>query len=588
MFLTSDQALAKQQDEEEPPRHFMVISRPCIHSDIPARDGYIRGQYESVEFIREIPKTAPSQIESIRVPLNNEKEGRKRSSSTMSKEAMVRNAKQSHPEVDLGSEGRAYASASDLSKSESRRPRGHTISFDKSRGLDAKGEHIDTKPEDDEAETNPIEWIMITRSDPGGSVPRFMIERGTPGGIVSDASKFLDWACAKDLNDFVSDSEVAGEDGEQDERHEKHERNGREHIHEKDLHNWETNGHLAGIEEGSSTSTEQPPPSLKINNSAGEPRLGNPEAEPENTSNGNGVYSMVAGAAGIAGEYIATHATQVVSNNMPSHSTPSSPPSNGHPEQAKELVTERASLTSRRDSVSSIGSASSVGSFASALETYETAHERNDDASSQFTSRSDAESRIMTAQDKELQKLTEKKRKLDEKLSKSREKELSKKREDTAKKEEAIRKVEEAHEKEVKKQEEKYKKEVEKLELKKAKEAKKFEDRKRKAGEKDERTRLMRELDEVKADNEVLRMEREILRGQVGNLQAENTSLAARIGKLGVQGEEVLKEVRQQLGKTERLRASSLKGLSRPPSFRATNTGNGEKDKENSKLSNEL
>ena len=39
---------------------------------------------------------------------------------------------------------------------------------------------------------------MITRSDPGGSVPRFMVERGTPGSIVADASKFLDWACKKD------------------------------------------------------------------------------------------------------------------------------------------------------------------------------------------------------------------------------------------------------------------------------------------------------------------------------------------------------------------------------------------------------
>lgn len=35
---------------------------------------------------------------------------------------------------------------------------------------------------------------MITRSDPGGSVPRWMVERGTPGGIIKDAEKFLDWA----------------------------------------------------------------------------------------------------------------------------------------------------------------------------------------------------------------------------------------------------------------------------------------------------------------------------------------------------------------------------------------------------------
>jgi hypothetical protein len=73
------------------------------------------------------------------------------------------------------------------------RTRGHTISFDKSRGFTAKGEGMDVPREDDESECNPVEWIMITRSDPGGSVPRFMIERGTPGGIVADASKFLNW-----------------------------------------------------------------------------------------------------------------------------------------------------------------------------------------------------------------------------------------------------------------------------------------------------------------------------------------------------------------------------------------------------------
>lgn len=45
-------------------------------------------------------------------------------------------------------------------------------------------------------EQNPVEWIMITRSDPGGSVPRWMVERGTPGGIVRDAEKFFNWAAA--------------------------------------------------------------------------------------------------------------------------------------------------------------------------------------------------------------------------------------------------------------------------------------------------------------------------------------------------------------------------------------------------------
>lgn len=93
----------------------MVISKPCDHPDCPPRDGFIRGQYESIELVQEIPP----------------------------------------------------------------KPEDNPIS---------KGEE----------QINPVEWIMITRSDPGGSVPRFMVERGTPSGIVSDASKFLDWACTAD------------------------------------------------------------------------------------------------------------------------------------------------------------------------------------------------------------------------------------------------------------------------------------------------------------------------------------------------------------------------------------------------------
>jgi len=48
---------------------------------------------------------------------------------------------------------------------------------------------------DTDGSNNPIEWIMVTRSDPGGGIPRFMVERGTPGSICADVSKFLDWAC---------------------------------------------------------------------------------------------------------------------------------------------------------------------------------------------------------------------------------------------------------------------------------------------------------------------------------------------------------------------------------------------------------
>jgi hypothetical protein len=40
-----------------------------------------------------------------------------------------------------------------------------------------------------------VEWIMIGRNDPGGSLPRWMVEKGTPTGIVKDAEMFLEWVC---------------------------------------------------------------------------------------------------------------------------------------------------------------------------------------------------------------------------------------------------------------------------------------------------------------------------------------------------------------------------------------------------------
>ncbi len=44
---------------------------------------------------------------------------------------------------------------------------------------------------------------MVTRSDPGGSVPRFMVEKGTPGGIVNDAGRFFNWVSSKKHEDFT-------------------------------------------------------------------------------------------------------------------------------------------------------------------------------------------------------------------------------------------------------------------------------------------------------------------------------------------------------------------------------------------------
>ncbi len=53
------------------------------------------------------------------------------------------------------------------------------------------------------------------------------------------------------------------------------------------------------------------------------------------------------------------------------------------------------------------------------------------------------------------------------------------------------------------------------------------------------------------------------MRLQVMELQAENTALTARVGKLGPTGQEVLKDVRTEVLSSagERKRAASLRGL---------------------------
>jgi hypothetical protein len=110
LLITSDNCLTEASKIDSMiPRHFMVVSIPVSHPDAPPRNGMVRGFYESIEMIREIPL-----------------------------------------------------------------------------------------PASDDAETNPVEWIMVTRSDPGGGIPRFMVERNVPSSIVQDAVKFFDWACAKD------------------------------------------------------------------------------------------------------------------------------------------------------------------------------------------------------------------------------------------------------------------------------------------------------------------------------------------------------------------------------------------------------
>lgn len=511
----------------------MVISRPCIHPDCPPRDGYIRGQYESIEFIREIPiksKKSSSTTELLKVR-------HPRGSSSLHRTSLLRELRE---EDYAGSASDDTQSDNlDMNSSVRGRRRGRTTSFAESRGFSAKGEAVDANfGESDELdETNPVEWIMVTRSDPGGSVPRFLVERGTPAGIVSDASKFVDWAFNKEHLEFKEEVE---------ERKESIRRNEVHHGKDQELEAYQTNGHLAG---------------LNGNVRQAESRI--QAADSDNASNSKaqepgqgGIFASVANAA-CSG--IETYAPRVVINHLPGHHATLS--------HAPSAVTEgidgniRSGIQPDRDSgdTLSISSSSSVASFASAEDHFEDSssiHSISGSAPASTTQAKDASD--MTQQEKELAKLDERRRTLDGKLAKVRDKEAKDKEEMTSREGERLRKAEEKHAREVQKQEQKYQKEVARLEAKRARESAKEEERRRKNEDKDEKARLTREKEQYRQQLEAVSRERDLLKEQVGALQKENTALVAKIGKTGG-GPDLLRDVRSEL--SGRNRSGSLRKM---------------------------
>lgn len=483
LLMTSDSALGCSEKQQFPPfsdnpKHFMIVSKPCIHPECPPRDGFIRGQYESVEFIREVhrkPKRSASAAELLKAGYETDKDG--------------------ETSVDR--------SVSSDSKEHDRR-RSQTISSADPRAAKNEGKPVDTTSGDSEADTeiDPVEWIMITRSDPGGSVPRFMVERGTPGSIVADASKFLDWACKKDHDVSAPPTEGATSSDFDDSA--------------TNLESAQTNGDLAGLNGPTATNET---PSLQ---------------EPAVESTG-----LLSTMTSFAKAGVETYAPRALADRL-------------YTDQPAPSTERDASLRAEIEEADDTSTISSM-SFASAEEGIE------DDASvNSSSSIRHQDSPDQSRHEKELARLQDRKKTLDEKLAKSREKELKDKEELTSKEQDRLRKAEEKHKREIEKQEQKHKKEIAKLEAKRLKETAKEEARRRREQDKDEKTRLTREKDELKQELEVTRQEREIFRDQVGALQRENTSLVARLGKL-IDGKSVLKEVQAEVASGTRSRSSSIR-----------------------------
>lgn len=406
----------------QPLRQYVIVSKPCEHPECPPRDGIIRGRYESVEVIREVPAEVPA-------------------------------TKRSASAIDLGTEKNPTPSKST-----------------------------------DGSTSTAIEWLMVTRSDPGGSVPRFMIEKGTPPGIVNDAGKFLDWVTQK-TKEETGDTEVDVKS-------------------HGDRSTSVTDGNTP-------TTAELPGDTTHKSTPAADDKGENPDYSAAWSN--NGLYGMITGAFGVA--------TSMVSGGLRGTGT-----------GAEEAVDHSDSSESpRRDDKagdSSPSETSSIRSFASALERSLT--EEQEKGSEDVTQSEDkSQDNNNTPHQKELRRLQERRRKLDEKSAKMQERLESRRHGDKEKDAAAMAKVREKHEKEIAKQEAKYKRELKKIEDKREQEERKAEEKRKKAAEREERSNMSLELEKVRTERDVARKEVELLRMQVGELQAQNTSLAARLGKAG-------------------------------------------------------
>lgn len=71
------------------------------------------------------------------------------------------------------------------------------------------------------------------------------------------------------------------------------------------------------------------------------------------------------------------------------------------------------------------------------------------------------------------------------------------------------------------------------MEEKRLKEEKKAEERRKKQQEKDEKANAAMQLEKVKVERDMAFKQIDILKDQIGQLQAQNTKLVAQLGKLG-------------------------------------------------------
>jgi len=455
-------------------REFTMVSRPLTHPRAPEENGFVRGRYESIEFIREIipeeeEPTSPrrsmsvsdlTQRDSLLAAIDTgTKVGRRRSRTVGESPRKAVSFDDSPPDINraktLGldpfkehrnSKLREAISADDLPDDEAAGGIQAHISPPPAGSQPTADEDADSLENEDDSEANPVEWIMLTRSDPGGSVPRFMVERGTPGSIVKDAEKFLNWACDK--------------------------------VHQEDLSDDEHEPENFRDEETASTDRSSTNAS-SITVSSGSTVGDSPEAEDLKRAMSN-------------------------DDSMSNLSFKTASSGEGDCEVDERGEGEGISL----------GSSQTSGQLNSGVRSL------RDDVSLYGRDRSNSSAALQRVQTDAM--------KAAEKAKANREKGEKRLARDLAKEEEKQKKLEEKHAKEAARREEKFKREQAKAEEKRRREEEKIRDRKRRLEEQDEKVRAEREMQDLKRELEVVRKEKEILFGENQTLQKEIATLRAK------------------------------------------------------------
>ncbi|KAK4218070.1 reticulocyte-binding protein 2 a [Rhypophila decipiens] len=468
---------------ERKPRQFMLVSRPCTHPDCPPRQGFIRGVYESVEVIREIPIEKPT---------------------------------------------RKTRSSLDLSRSEVT----PVLQLNDTELPARPSSAIDAEQDEEEAEFA-IEWLMVTRSDPGGSVPRFMVEKGTPGGISNDANKFVRWISSTSVEELAGGSGNVAQKTDAKDTLE----HGLDGSAAKATPDQETQpgdkGTRSAARRNTYPSEETAPSSLQTAPSAPQ-----------------GFYGMISGALGAATSVVASTIGAFTGSARGTDSELDTETSDQCETDTDEDEAGYVSAEDWGDGSSApkitiaatkppgVGDddASARSTRSATIST--TTSSNTPPSISATTTKSKRAATISSQHEKELAKLQERRKKAEEKLARAQARRLehaSDKHKNKANSEnDAEAKLRERHEKEMAKQEAKYLRELKKLEEKRLNEERKAAEKQRRQREKEEKANKDMELERVKAERDVALKEIEILKDQVGDLQGQNTKLVAMLGRAGL------------------------------------------------------